>query len=414
LALKRKFLENLKPENMKTHDGKHFTRKRSLTMSRLTTIILRCCPFSLQIRLDDFFKEIGHKEETVSKQALSKGRTYLDPNILKESFLLTSKTMSSCEDLELFKGKYRLSAMDGSEVALDNADELIEHFGGSGKNKDCAMAMASLCYDPLNNIILDGGLYEYGFSERQAARNHMAALSEIPIPEGAVNLYVCDRGYPSNELFADMIDSDARFIMRVRRKFNAAFDMVRDERRVTISHNGKKYSVRVFSITLESEEKEILVTNLPEEDLTREEAGELYFKRWRIEVKFESLKEKLELENMSGRRVVTTYQDFWAKLDIANMMAALEYATDHVIEEYTANSGNRHEQRTNENRLITKFADKYIELLTVDSAVDRGVLFEELVAEIAKRPVEVKPGRKAERKPPRKKKFCDRRKRALR
>ena len=350
----------------------------------------------------------------MSKQALSKGRTYLDPNILKESFLLTSKTMSSCEDLELFKGKYRLSAMDGSEVALDNADELIEHFGGSGKNKDCAMAMASLCYDPLNNIILDGGLYEYGFSERQAARNHMAALSEIPIPEGAVNLYVCDRGYPSNELFADMIDSDARFIMRVRRKFNAAFDMVRDERRVTISHNGKKYSVRVFSITLESEEKEILVTNLPEEDLTREEAGELYFKRWRIEVKFESLKEKLELENMSGRRVVTTYQDFWAKLDIANMMAALEYATDHVIEEYTANSGNRHEQRTNENRLITKFADKYIELLTVDSAVDRGVLFEELVAEIAKRPVEVKPGRKAERKPPRKKKFCDRRKRALR
>jgi hypothetical protein len=304
--------------------------------------------------------------------------------------------------------------MDGSDVALDNADELFEYFGGSGRNRDCTMAMASLCYDPLNNIVLDGGLYKYGFSEREAAKNHMAALEKMPIPEGAKNLYLADRGYPSNELFADIIDSGACFIMRVRRKFNVDFDMVNDEKNVTVTHNGKQYRVRVFSIVLESGQKEILATNLPEEDLTRQEAGELYFVRWRIEVKFESLKNKLELENMSGRRVVTTYQDFWAKLDIANMMAALEYATDHVVEENTANSGNMYEQRTNENRLVTKFADRYIELLTTDSAVHRGALFDELVSEIAKRPVEVKPGRKFLRKTPGKKKFCDRRKRSLR
>jgi hypothetical protein len=414
VEIKRRFIENLKPGDMKAHSGKRFSRQRSLTLCRLVTIILRCCPFSLQIRLDDFFNEIGRKEETVSKQALSKARTYLEPDILKESFLLTAKTMSACDDLELFKGRYRLCAMDGSDVALDNADELFEHFGGSGRNRDCTMAMASLCYDPLNNIVLDGGLYKYGFSEREAARNHMAALEKMPAPEGAKNLYLADRGYPSNELFADIIDSGACFIMRVRRKFNVDFDMVNDEKNVTVTHNGKQYRVRVFSIVLESGEKEILATNLPEKDLTRQEAGELYFVRWRIEVKFESLKNKLELENMSGRRVVTTYQDFWAKLDIANMMAALEYATDHVVEENTADSGNKYEQRTNENRLITKFAGRYIELLATDSAVNRGALFDELVSEIAKRPVEVKPGRKFLRMPPGKKKFCDRRKRSLR
>ena len=304
--------------------------------------------------------------------------------------------------------------MDGSEAALDNNPELLGYFGGSGPNKDCAMAMASLCYDPLNNIILDGGLYPYGFSEREAARNHMAAVSELPTPEGVSNLYIGDRGYPSKELFAEMIDAGMFFFMRVRRKFNTDFDTVKDEEMVVFLHNGKKYRVRVFSITLESGEKEILVTNLSKHDLTREEAGELYFKRWRIEVKFDSLKNKLELENMSGRRVVTTYQDFWAKLDIANTLAALEYETDQVIEENTAESDNKYEQRTNENRMITKFSDKYIALLTNDDVAARKALFEELISEITKRPVEVKPGRKFERKLPRKKKFCDRRKRSLR
>jgi hypothetical protein len=41
-------------------------------------------------------------------------------------------------------------------------------------------------------------------------------------------------------------------------------------------------------------------------------------------------------------------------------------------------------------------------------------LFEELIADIAKRPVEMKKNRKAERKEPRKVKFCDRYKSSLR
>ena len=414
VELKRRFIEALKPSDMKNHDGKSFTRKCSLTLDRILTIILRCSPFSLQIELDDYFKNIGHKEETVSKQALSKARTNLHPDILKDSFLLTTKTIAGCEDLEYFRGKYRLCAMDGSDVALDNNPELLGHFGGSGRNKDCAMAMASLCYDPLNNIILDGGLYPYGFSEREAARNHMAAVSGLSLPEGISNLHMGDRGYPSKELFAEMIDGGQLFLMRVRRKFNTDFDAVEDEKVVAFRHGGKEYRVRIFNITLDSGEKEILATNLCEDDLSREEAGGLYFKRWGIETKFDSLKNKLQLENMSGRRVVTTYQDFWAKLDIANTMAALEWATDQAIEEKAAEKGNKHKQRTNENRMITKFADKYIKLLTIDGPATRAALFDELIAEIAKRPAEVKPGRQHERKLPRKKKFCDRRKPSLR
>lgn len=414
LEVKRKFIQSQAPNGMKDYNGKSFTRRRTLTLSRLITLILRCSPFSLQIRLDDYFKEIGQRGVTVSKQAFSKARTNVDPNILKTSFQLTAQTLSGAEDLTLYRNKYRLCAIDGSEVVLDNATELLEHFGGSGSKKDCATALASVCFDPLNDIILDGGLYPYGTSERVAAREHFDAVSALPLPHGAKNLYLYDRGYPSKELFAEMIDKDMCFLMRVRKKFNVDFDLSSKNEKVSFEYNNKQYQVRVFNVTLESGEQEILVTNLRAKHLSRKEVGELYFKRWRIEVKFNSLKNKLELENMSGRRVVTTYQDFWAKLDLANVIAALEYMTNEVIESETANSKRKYQQITNENRLITKFSERYIELLVKENPDERMTLFNELVDDIVQYPSEVKPKRHFERKIPRKKKFCDRYKRVLR
>jgi len=225
INIKRKFIEALKPESMKNHNGKSFTRIRKLMLVRLLMIILRCSPYSLQIRLDDYFKEIGHKEEVVSKQAFSKARTNLDPDIVKMSFTLTAQTLSNCEDLELYRGKYRLCAIDGSDLILDNAKELLEHFGGSGSKNDCATALVSLCYDPLNDTISDGGLYPYGTSERHAARKHFESVNALPLPHGVENLYIFDRGYPSKELFAEMIEAKMYFLMRVRRKFNNDFDL---------------------------------------------------------------------------------------------------------------------------------------------------------------------------------------------
>ena len=110
IELKRAFIEALTPELIKNHDGKKFTRRRALWLGRLLTIILRCSPYSLQIRLDDYFDEIGHKEAVVSKQALSKARGKLDPEIVRASFLQTAQTLSSCEDLELYRGKYPMSS----------------------------------------------------------------------------------------------------------------------------------------------------------------------------------------------------------------------------------------------------------------------------------------------------------------
>ena len=410
---KRKFLENQKPSDMQGHDGKAFTRNRSLTFSRIILLLFRVSPYGLQIRLDNFFQEIGHKEESVSKQALSKARTNVNPDIFKESFYLTAKTMSGLEDLELYKNRFRLCVFDGSTIALDNAQVLKEEFGCSGSKQNAATALASLCYDPLNNIILSGGLYPYKTSERDALIEQLDVVEALPLENGAENLSISDRGYPSRRLFAKFIDERKYFLMRVRQKFNVHFDHVEKEECVTFVYNNKEYTVRVLVLTLDSGEKEILVTNLEDEYLHYDEAADLYFKRWAIESKYNSLKNKLELENMSGRRPVTVYQDFWAKLDIANMMAAVKYDTNEKIEERTADNDNKYKRTTNENRLISKFSQRYIELFTNSDEDERMALFDELVADIAKYSVEVKPNRKNKRQEPRDMKFHDRVKRSL-
>jgi len=410
MGKKRQYIKRAKPEDMKEYDGVSFKRVRKLTMGVILTIILRCSPMGLQMRLDDYYAEIGASETVVSKQAMSKRRGKLDPEIVRGSFVVTTETMLECEDLEYYGGKYRLCAIDGSDAELDNSAELLEHFGGSGRNKDCATAMVSLCYDPLNNIIMNGGMHRYNTCEREATREHFAAVAALPKPEGVVDLYIFDRYYPSKPFFAEMMDADMKFLMRVRRKFNVEFDAVKRNGSVKFEVEGKKYAVRVFKIKLDSGEEEILVTNLPNADLARKDAGELYFKRWGIETKFDSLKNKLELENWSGRRPITVYQDFWAKLDLANTFAALEFATDDAIEQATKDNNNKHAQTTNENRLISKFCDVYIEILATENPYKRLAMFDKLIAQISRYPEQVKPDRKSDRKLPRKKKFCDRRK----
>ncbi len=410
---KNSSVDDLKPEAMANYNKKSFTRKRKLTLQRLMYMLLLNSTEPLQIRIDEYFEAIGCKEETVSKQAFSKARTELDPNLVKAFFEQTSQLMCSCDDLELYKGKYRLCAIDGSDIALDNAEALRNEFGCSGLNKDAVTAMNSMCYDPLNDIILDAGLYPYAMGEREAAALNIVAVEKLPIPKRAKNLYLFDRGYPSKEFMASFIDNGLYFLMRVRKKFSLDFDLVEKKEKITYEHKGKAYCVRVFKILLESGETETLVTNLPGKDLKRKEAGKLYFMRWHIETKFDSLKNKLQLENMSGRRPVTVYQDFWARLDMANTLAALRYATDEAIEERTANSNNKYEQTTNENRLISNLSRRYVNLLGEPDREKRMALFDMLVKDISARPIEVKPDRKFERVAPRKMKFCDRRKDVL-
>jgi len=79
---------------------------------------------------------------------VSKARSEFDPDFVKGCFTTLVKEGVTCSDMELFKGKYRLCAIDSSDIALDNAPALKEEFGSSGRAKNATTAMASI---PVNS-----------------------------------------------------------------------------------------------------------------------------------------------------------------------------------------------------------------------------------------------------------------------
>lgn len=401
------------PETIRIEGSSNFSRNRKLTGKRLAILVLSGIRQPLQLAADALFKVLNCTEERVSKQAVSKARTNLDPAFIKGCFVEAAIEGTKCSDLNLFKGKYRLCAIDGSDVALDNAPALKQEFGCSGRAKNATTAMASVAYDPLNDWILDASLSPYKVDERTAARGHIATVSALTTNKTVKNLFLFDRGYPSRAFMAELIDAGHKFVMRVRRKFNLDFDAVSQNEKVTFVWMGKTYHVRVVKVVLSSGETESLVTNLSAKTLPAEEAGALYFKRWCIETKFDSLKNRLALENMSGRRPVTVYQDFWATMYIANLCAALQYRTDATIEDKTEGACNLYAQKTNETRLIKKFRDEFIHCMTESSPAKRSRLLDALVQDIVRDTTPIKPGRSFPRKVPRNMHFYDRRKHAL-
>lgn len=65
--------------------------------------------------------------------------------------------------------------------------------------------------------------------------------------------------------------------------------------------------------------EEILVTNLYDKSLKIRDFKELYFKRWDVEIKYDALKNGLEIENFSGVTRIAIEQDFYASIYLGKL-----------------------------------------------------------------------------------------------
>jgi len=81
---------------------------------------------------------------------------------------------------------------------------------------------------------------------------------------------------------------------------------------------------RIIKLTLETGAEEHLSTNLSKEELSIKEAKELYFTRWNIEKSFDIIKNKLNIENFSSKKVIGVEQEFYAQIMVYNMIEDLK------------------------------------------------------------------------------------------
>ena len=124
-----------------------FTRNRKLTAKRILMLLLQRLAYGLQLGTDKLFEHF--EEETVSKQAFSKARANLNPEFVRKFADGIAEIHAQDPAAPSWNGM-RLIAIDGTDIALENSEELKEVFGCSGSKRNAATALGSMAYGPLD------------------------------------------------------------------------------------------------------------------------------------------------------------------------------------------------------------------------------------------------------------------------
>lgn len=98
------------------------------------------------------------------------------------------------------------------------------------------------------------------------------------------------------------------------------------------------------------------MTNLFNLDET--EFKDLYFKKWRIEVKYDVVKNKLEIPYFGVFSANVIIQDFWISMYLANMAVIAKNKANEKIKEERSVKDNKYEYQENVNTLIGSMKDR--------------------------------------------------------
>ena len=283
--------------------------------------------------------------------------------------------------LRKFHDKF-LVAIDGSETPLPNLPALLEKFGGTGAKASSPTARMSIAYDVLNDFIIDAAFSPLTVSERDHAKDHIENVGKIIDLKDTI--FIMDRGYPSRELI-ELLSKKSYYLFRLRSKFSTEIDALPLGSHIITMYDDVK--VRIVKFTLPSGEVETLMSNLF--DLDESEFKDLYFKRWRIEVKYDVVKNKLELPCFGGFSENVIMQDFWISMYLANMAAIAKNEADVKIKEVREDKDNKHEYQANVNTLIGSLRDKLADAVFSRNPAHRQKKLERIMTEIQKSVVQI-------------------------
>ena len=328
-----------------------FTRKRKLPFHLLITFLINFVRGSYQDELDNFFKTIFRfdvAKHVVSKAALTKARMKLK----FEAFIELNTQLVSFFEKRFCPSTwfgFRLLGIDGLLCRLPMTEEVSRHFGvwNGRQGAPSPIARVSQMFDVLNKITVDAVMKPKSLGERELAAQHM--LNVMP-----KDLVLLDRGYPAWWLFNLILSMKADFCARISctkwkavRKF---YHSGMPEKIILLPIHTTSIArcremgldlepLRVRLIRIENDGKtQILITSLIDTKMYPLELfGDLYHKRWPVEEDYKEIKCRLELENFTGKSVLSVYQDFHAKVFLKNLVHVLALPVQTRVEDDCCN-----------------------------------------------------------------------------
>ena len=361
-------------------DKKAFIRKRKMPFNRALCFLLDMRTTTLQTRLNAFFQQ--HGGEPISQQAFSKLRANFNHSPFETMLRTLVKKEYSGESVLSTWNDYHLLSVDGSYLQLPRVEELRKVFG-LRDGSTCPHAGISALFDVLHGWVLDPIVTDGCMNERTQFEKHMDFLSREFPDIAKKTIFLCDRGYPSQELFQQMQEKGFRFVARCASQFLKPINTAPMGDSVVVlrlpaGEAGNGVSVRIIKFFLNNGDIETLATNLF--DVPMDDIIELYTLRWDIETMYFKFKRELCVEKFSGKTANSIRQDFWASMVLLNSVAVFQKEADLAVFERQKDNSPKYEYRARTSDLIITLRDRLIfAALCGDS-----VLYEKEMKEIIK------------------------------
>ena len=366
-----------------------------MPFKKLIYFMLTSVKSSTQNALERYFEKTN-EDVFITQQSFSEARQKLKVSAFIELFAMTVK-LAYEGFYETWHG-YRVMAIDGSKLALPSDELLRNHYGTVGEGHTSVTAQGSVLYDPLNKVVVDALIEPISTDERTLASRHIDHLCNLGNFEKELILF--DRGYSSFELIEKLKTNNLHFLMRVRAKFNLEIDaQTTPDGFVYLKKKGHEdIKVRVVKFLLPSGETEVLISDLWDKRMGIKGFKQLYFMRWPVETKYDEVKNKLEIENFSGRSVLAIEQDFYITMYMTNIAAAAYWEAQEQVDDERAEKDNRYQYQVNVNHVIGVLKDRFILALLEDDEEKRSKQVRKILLLLAKRVSPVRPNRSVARK----------------
>jgi len=364
------------------------------------------------------YRQKGILTEKISKTAYLNQRKKLSPLAFLDMCQYRNRRLYDAGEMKSYKG-YLLLAADGSSINIPTTNETLELYGNaSHKDKKPQASLGLSClYDCINKTILTGSINRARFSEPAQLENHLAELPSLVGDKPSI--VMLDRGYPSTALFMRLNAKDQKYVIRLRSvDFKQEKSVMKsNDETVEITFTKSRLNhykgtdiydqmiasghlkLRIVKLALPCGGTEYLATNLRQEEFDTEEVSKLYTYRWGVETAFDTLKNKLNMENFTGTSPIMIEQDIFASIYVCNLASDMIADAEVKLQQREANrqSKRKHRMAINRSFAIGILKDLLVAAITAESKKKRERLFQQMIDETLDEVLPVRPGRRFKR-----------------
>lgn len=381
-----------------------FTRRRKMPCDLLVESMLCRKGRTLKIELREFGRDSG-MDDTISAPGYLKQREKLNPGAIAALMRHHAEQVYADGDAPTWRGMHVL-AVDGSTCNVPTNDATVSAYGGSSAKHGKVQAFCGLSavFDVIARQMVGLEVTAGGFDERSFVPLHVESAREVAGPEPFV--LVMDRGYPSFPLLAWLSDNGVPYLMRAQSMFmNAEFraaeaaggDATREfdfgyQRIASIRKKDPEafeallshvpIEVRCVLVDIGGEAPEKLITNLPPDLFSPDDLKELYHLRWGVETCFQMLKDRLQMENMTGTRPILIEQDIYASAYLLNVAFDIANEADAQAQAEGAAERYKHEMTVNRSFALGVVKDELLGMIMADDS-ERDAIMARIVRELS-------------------------------